>query len=104
MVELLGKKPAGDADRLKIERKTYDLMARKQEAAIGLQAFVKDRLAPFKYPRSIVFLDELPKTATGKIQKYILRGGRDAIGGVHQHGGAGLAGGGGDGAGAHAGG
>lgn len=37
MVELLGKKPAGDADRLKIERKTYDLMARKHEAAIGLQ-------------------------------------------------------------------
>jgi benzoate-CoA ligase len=43
------------------------------EAAIGLQAFVKDRLAPFKYPRSIVFLDELPKTATGKIQRFRLR-------------------------------
>jgi len=37
MVELLGKKPAGDADRLRIERKTYDLMARRQEAAVGLQ-------------------------------------------------------------------
>ncbi len=38
-----------------------------------LQAFVKDRLAPFKYPRSIEFLDELPKTATGKIQRFRLR-------------------------------
>lgn len=37
MVELLGKKPAGDADRLRIERKTYDLLARRQEAAVGLQ-------------------------------------------------------------------
>jgi hypothetical protein len=37
MVELLGKKPAGDADRLRIERKTYDWLARRQEAAVGLQ-------------------------------------------------------------------
>jgi benzoate-CoA ligase len=38
-----------------------------------LKAFVKDRLAPYKYPRFIEFLDELPKTATGKIQRYKLR-------------------------------
>jgi benzoate-CoA ligase family protein len=38
-----------------------------------LQAFVKDRLAPYKYPRWIVFVDELPKTATGKIQRFKLR-------------------------------
>jgi benzoate-CoA ligase len=38
-----------------------------------LQAFVKDRLAPYKYPRLIVFLTELPKTATGKIQRFRLR-------------------------------
>jgi benzoate-CoA ligase len=38
-----------------------------------LQAFVKERLAPFKYPRSIEFLGELPKTATGKIQRFRLR-------------------------------
>jgi benzoate-CoA ligase len=38
-----------------------------------LQAFVKDRLAPYKYPRFIEFLDELPKTATGKIQRFRLR-------------------------------
>ncbi len=38
-----------------------------------LKAFVKDRLAPYKYPRQIEFLDELPKTATGKIQRFRLR-------------------------------
>ena len=38
-----------------------------------LKAFVKSRLAPFKYPRQIVFLDSLPKTATGKIQRFRLR-------------------------------
>ena len=38
-----------------------------------LQEFVKSRLAPFKYPRRIQFIDELPKTATGKIQRYKLR-------------------------------
>jgi benzoate-CoA ligase len=39
----------------------------------ALKAFVKDKLAPYKYPRSIEFIDELPKTATGKIQRYKLR-------------------------------
>ncbi|WP_374673237.1 benzoate-CoA ligase family protein [Ideonella sp.] len=38
-----------------------------------LKAFVKDRLAPYKYPRQIAFVDELPKTATGKIQRFRLR-------------------------------
>ncbi len=38
-----------------------------------LKAFVKDRLAPHKYPRAIEFVDELPKTATGKIQRFKLR-------------------------------
>jgi acyl-CoA synthetase (AMP-forming)/AMP-acid ligase II len=34
---------------------------------------VKDKLAPYKYPRSVEFLAELPKTATGKIQRFKLR-------------------------------
>ena len=38
-----------------------------------LKAFVKDKLAPYKYPRYIEFIDELPKTATGKIQRFRLR-------------------------------
>jgi benzoate-CoA ligase len=38
-----------------------------------LQAFVKARLAPYKYPRLLDFVVELPKTATGKIQRFRLR-------------------------------
>jgi benzoate-CoA ligase len=38
-----------------------------------LQGHVKARLAPYKYPRWVTFIDELPKTATGKIQRYKLR-------------------------------
>ncbi len=38
-----------------------------------LQDWVRSRLARFKVPRVVVFIDELPKTATGKIQKYLLR-------------------------------
>ncbi|HLY67493.1 MAG TPA: benzoate-CoA ligase family protein, partial [Chloroflexota bacterium] len=38
-----------------------------------LQTFAKDRMAPYKYPRWIEFVDELPRTATGKVQRYQLR-------------------------------
>jgi len=40
---------------------------------IRLQEHVKATIAPFKYPRSIVFVEALPKTATGKIQRFRLR-------------------------------
>jgi benzoate-CoA ligase len=42
-----------------------------------LRAHVKTQLAPFKYPRWIEFIDELPKTATGKIQRFKLRARQD---------------------------
>ncbi len=38
-----------------------------------IQAFVRDKIAPYKYPRWIEFTAELPKTATGKIQRFRLR-------------------------------
>jgi benzoate-CoA ligase len=38
-----------------------------------LKAFVKDRITPYKYPRWIVFVTDLPKNAAGKIQRYKLR-------------------------------
>ncbi len=41
--------------------------------------FARTHLAHFKAPHGVSFVAELPKTATGKIQKYILRGGRSAI-------------------------
>jgi fatty-acyl-CoA synthase len=44
-----------------------------------LRAFVRERLAHFKCPHSFNFVGELPKTATGKIQKFVLRGRRSAI-------------------------
>ncbi len=44
-----------------------------------LRAFARSHLAHFKAPHTVTFVAELPKTATGKIQKYVLRGGRSAI-------------------------
>ncbi|OHB68847.1 MAG: 4-hydroxybenzoate--CoA ligase, partial [Planctomycetes bacterium RBG_13_63_9] len=43
------------------------------ELARELQDFVKSNTAPHKYPRSVLFLEALPKTATGKIKRYELR-------------------------------
>jgi benzoate-CoA ligase len=62
-----------DADGL---TKTKACVVRKVGASVGeaeLKAFVKDRLAAYKYPRFIEFVAELPKTATGKIQRFKLR-------------------------------
>ncbi|SDG75403.1 AMP-binding protein [Roseospirillum parvum] len=41
--------------------------------ARALQDFVKARLAPYKYPRRVLFVDRLPRTATGKLQRFRLR-------------------------------
>jgi 2-aminobenzoate-CoA ligase len=38
-----------------------------------LQRHVKERIAPYKYPRRIEFLDALPRTPTGKVQRVVLR-------------------------------
>ena len=48
-------------------------------SADELRAFARDHLAHFKAPHTVTFVDELPKTATGKIQKFVLRGRRAAI-------------------------
>jgi benzoate-CoA ligase len=44
-----------------------------EQLADELKQFVKGHLAPYKYPRLIEFLPELPKTATGKIRRVALR-------------------------------
>ena len=62
-----------DADGLV---KTKAFVVLKSGAAADeaeLKAFVKERLAPYKYPRFIEFVADLPKTATGKIQRFKLR-------------------------------
>lgn len=43
------------------------------ELVQGLKDFVKEKIAPYKYPREIEFVDELPKTATGKLRRVELR-------------------------------
>ena len=65
-----------DEDRL-IKPKAYVVLKPGQAAGPAmeeqLKAHVKSTLAPYKYPRWIEFLPELPKTATGKIQRFKLR-------------------------------
>ena len=45
----------------------------REELEVELRAFVKEALAPYKVPRRITFVTELPKTATGKLKRYVLR-------------------------------
>ncbi len=44
-----------------------------------LRSFLRERMAHFKVPKSYTFVHEWPTTATGKIQKYVLRSGNSAI-------------------------
>ena len=62
-----------DAEGLTKTKAFVVLKAGQQTDEAELKAFVKERLAPYKYPRSIEFITELPKTATGKIQRFKLR-------------------------------
>jgi fatty-acyl-CoA synthase len=51
----------------------------RSSTADELRTFTRERLAHFKCPHTVTFVAELPKTATGKIQKFVLRGRRAAI-------------------------
>jgi len=62
-----------DSDGLTKTKAFVVLKTGHQSSEEELKAFVKDRLAPYKYPRQIEFITELPKTATGKIQRFRLR-------------------------------
>jgi benzoate-CoA ligase len=65
-----------DTDEL-VKPKAYVVLKPGQAAsAADLQMHVKNQLAPYKYPRWIEFVPELPKTATGKIQRFKLRAAR----------------------------
>jgi len=48
-------------------------------AAEELRELVRSRIAHFKCPKAFHFIAELPKTATGKVQKFVLRGRRAGI-------------------------
>ena len=62
-----------DADGLTKTKAFVVLKDGKAATQDELKAFVKEKLAPYKYPRFIEFVPELPKTATGKIQRFRLR-------------------------------
>ena len=66
----------GDADGL-VKPQAFVVLKQGSAAcealAEELKTLVKNRLAPYKYPRWVEFVDELPKTATGKIQRFKLR-------------------------------
>ena len=69
---------APDADRGMIVKAVVVLRpgaALGTEPAKALQDFVKSQIAPYKYPREIEFADALPRTATGKLQRFRLREG-----------------------------
>jgi 2-aminobenzoate-CoA ligase len=50
-----------------------DFAEASEELAEKLQGFVKEQIAPYKYPREVEFVDALPKTATGKLRRSELR-------------------------------
>ena len=50
-----------------------DSVSRTDETIQQLQDYVKATIAPYKYPRSVIFVEELPKTQTGKIQRFRLK-------------------------------
>ncbi|TXI24973.1 MAG: benzoate-CoA ligase family protein [Roseateles sp.] len=62
-----------DAEGLMKTKAFVVLTPTGQVTAEELKAFCKDKLAAYKYPRQIEFVGELPKTATGKIQRFRLR-------------------------------
>ena len=62
-----------DTDELVKPKAFVVLKAGQAVTADDLKAHVKSQLAPYKYPRWIEFVPELPKTATGKIQRFRLR-------------------------------
>lgn len=50
-----------------------------ETVADELLALARDRLAPYKVPRSVIFLEALPRTATGKLRRFLLRTGADSL-------------------------
>ncbi len=66
---------AADAERGQIV-KAYVVLrpghAGDEAMAKTLQDFVKQTIAPYKYPRAVVFIDKMPRTQTGKLQRFML--------------------------------
>jgi acetyl-CoA synthetase len=65
--------PQGLAGRAQARSVGADTGAFDDALVAQLQAHVKDRLAPYEYPKEIEFIDQLPMTTTGKVQRRVLR-------------------------------
>ena len=68
--------PQPDPERGNVVKAYVVLTAGKTgDAALveALQAHVRGKLAPYEYPKEIEFIDELPMTTTGKVQRRVLR-------------------------------
>jgi benzoate-CoA ligase len=72
-VAVVGKADADELIKPKAVIVPADAGCDQEALAAELQEFVKSKLASYKYPRWIEFVEELPKTATGKIQRFKLR-------------------------------
>ena len=74
----------GVPDELRTQRVKAFVVVREHidpsdDLAAELQGFVKDDIAPFKYPREVEFVSSLPKTQTGKVQRYRLRESEESV-------------------------
>jgi acetyl-CoA synthetase len=70
-----GVSPAPDPIRGQVVKASIVLVdgtEPSEELKKEIQEYVKKRTAPYKYPRQVVFLKELPKTISGKIQRHLL--------------------------------
>ncbi|WP_314175843.1 AMP-binding protein [Streptomyces winkii] len=71
-----------EPEREPAERQSGEPAAEGSVSEADLVAWCRERMAAYKYPRSVVFLDELPKTSTGKILRRELRDGAGGVGGT----------------------
>ena len=60
-------------DALAARQRAASVAAYEDEVRQSLQAHVRGLLAPYEYPKEIEFIDQLPMTTTGKVQRRVLR-------------------------------
>jgi acyl-coenzyme A synthetase/AMP-(fatty) acid ligase len=74
-VAVAGVRDAGGATRLEAFVVAAPIAAPSDALATELVELVRGRMAPHKVPRAVHFLDALPRTATGKLRRFVLRAG-----------------------------
>lgn len=72
---VIGVPDAGRGQIVKAFVVPREAAAAGPDLAKALQDYVKAEIAPYKYPRAVEFIDVLPRTETGKVQRFKLRGG-----------------------------